>query len=237
MRTMRYLIGLLASVSLTSLVSAQAAGELTKEFKTSFTSFAGSPEGNYGSGSLKIEATPNTWITLLGTTGRVGTSLAGGKTVHFGGRDLELGVGYKDVERHLVYGVGLSFPTTFVQSSPELTYGVFYVCKGGLSGGLTGFTGSSAVHAVELDEDLDLGNRWSLHSGASWVYSGNSTVSSNSGNDIRTLLVDSELIYAADKNVSLSVGLTNRLGDTTRFSLASPVGNHYGVVIACGVKF
>lgn len=233
---MKYLASLIIIWPLASLASAEQTSPLSGSFTSSIRSFGYDPEGNYGSGTLRIETSPLATVYVSGSSGISGSVPSGGKNVLFGGTDIEVGIRYRTGEHGLAGAVGVSFASTYL-SSADLTFGLSYGMGSGFSVGVAGFSGSRAVSALQVDKLTHLGGRLSLALSASAAFSGYTTVSANTGRNIRTLLYDAELQYALDDETTLSIGVTDRLGDTTMFSLSSPVGNRSGLVASFGVKF
>jgi len=234
--TMKHLFALIATLPLVVLARAQAPAELSGDFSSSFRSFGNAPEGQYGSATLRLNTSPHGSVFVSAASGATGLTAAAGKTVVFGGNDIELGAQYCAGSRGLGGAVGVSFPGTAANTS-AVTYHLFQQIGDGFAVGLEGFSGTFGVLAAQISEDTKLRGNFSFHAGISLPLSGYSTVSLNTGDEVRTVLLDAALKLSFDSANSLSIGITNRLGDTTMFSLSSPVGNRYGYVISYGAKF
>ena len=210
---------------------------LNLDVSATYRTFGNSPEGSYGSGRLAMSGYENFELFIIGSGGTKGSTMANGQTIFFGGDDIELGFLAHNAGSPLTYGVGLDFPSVFNRSSAVVTYTAMYALTKGTSLGVRGYLGGSGVAAVMLTHDMDLSDRLSAHFGAGTLVAGNSTISTSSANAIRQVLAEADLRYKLNETSSMYVGLTNTLGDSTRFSLASSVGNRFGVVVGLKVRF
>jgi hypothetical protein len=103
--------------------------------------------------------------------------------------------------------------------------------------GLRGFTGRQGVWAItgqyvhpissKLDAVLDL----------AVPFCGHTSISANTGDEVRQLLFTAKVVRQVNSTTSIVAGLSNQLGDSTRFALAGPVGDQISLVVGARVKF
>lgn len=200
-------------------------------------SFAGTTETNYGSLVLGYQSPTGLRFLLAGSTGRNDSFDLNGQTITFGGREAEAKVEWRQPQCGAVLGLGILFPTSPAQHANVLTYSVAYDLQPGLTASLLGVMGSDSVSGLRLKKTLPLQSNTDVVFEGTVIWLGNSSVSTNTASSIRTFLGSALYVYRLSPTQTAKFGLTNTLGETTAMSLASPVGNHWGLYAGMEVKF
>lgn len=201
-----------------------------------FRSFGNGTEGNYGSLSLEGSASKGLGFFVRGDNGARNSVVVGSQTLEFGGRNAEIGAELRPDNEPWKIRVGFDFPTVPAQDVPSATYDLSYKTKEGWQMEALGYSGGQAALGFRVSNAFKLDNTTSLKVSLAALASGETSVSDSTGNDVRELLYKAA-VYMPVRNAVFHAGITNTLGETTRFSLNSSVGHKVGFILGCEVSF
>lgn len=229
----RISILLLLVLAACGLANAQERAKLVSLEFRSFQ-FRSASEGTYQSTNLKIDGENGSALYASMSEGDRKTLASGVKT---GGYDFEVGIRTKTKELKGTYQLGIGAPRTPAEGGTAITYGVDFETGSKYDLALRGYAGPTSgvgVFASTIFGDLE---RTSLNVRVGAVVSGQSTVDEVTGQGKRNLLVRASINHQINDLAKISVGVANDLGDTTRFSLNSSVGNAFAFTFGLQVRF
>jgi hypothetical protein len=232
MKNTRILIGVLAVMG---SQAALADGEGSTSLQLRYTSFGGSDSlyrsytyraGNADGSSFHLKAVQSQRETTAGLLG-----------INTGGNDLEFGITANMGDGAGTYSLGFAFPNTFADSSTSFVYGMTRSLSDTVELSLKGYTGLTSANALFLSKNFKLSDALAFNAEVGGMITGYSTVDENTGEAKRNVLVNARLNYQISEMLNAFVGVSNTLGDSTRFSLNSSVGNKLALTFGIGGKF
>lgn len=244
-------IKLLASVLLISGVSAISSAQSNivgdalfiadngRTVTFSGNSFTSGESSFYGSFGYYHPLSSELVIKLGGAFASRSTTVRGAVSTETGGTDFEVkGIWYQG---HWYAAVGASLPDTPAQTNAAATF------QFGLRS--INENGSAAVSVVGVtSDDVSLmgvaagvriplaGDIWIDGSATAMVRGGN-TINPNTGAIVRVLVFNVGARYELGAGNAIFIGLGNKLGDTTGFSLTPRLGGGSGLQLGAEVRF
>jgi hypothetical protein len=100
-----------------------------------------------------------------------------------------------------------------------------------------GYSGLTSANALFLSKNFKLSDSMALDAEVGGIITGYSTIDETTGASKRNLLINARLNYQVSEMLNAFIGVTNTLGDSTRFSLNSSVGNKLALTFGLGGKF
>lgn len=232
MNNIRILIGGLVALA---SQAAMAEGDTNQSIQLRAQSFGG-VESTYRSYTYRSSNEDGSSFHLKAVQSDRRTT-AGLPALNVGGNDLEFGVTANIPGVAGTYSLGFAFPTTFADSSTSFVYGVTRSVSDSLDISLKGYSGFTAANALFLTKTFKIGEGTTFSAEIGGMITGYSTVDETTGAAKRNALVNARLTHQFSSMLEGFVGVTNTLGDTTRFSLNSSVGNKYAFTFGIGGKF
>jgi hypothetical protein len=232
MKNIRILIG---GVVVLASQAALADGEGSQSLQLRYTSFGGA-ESLYRSVSYSAANADGSAFNLRAvqslreTTGFL-------PAVNTGGNDLEFSFTNKFSNFDGTYSLGFAFPNTFADSSTSFVYGVTRSLSDSLVLSIKGYTGFTSANALFINKNFKLSDAMAFNAEVGGIISGYSTIDETTGAPKRNVLINARLNYQVSEMLNAFVGVTNTLGDSTRFSLNSSVGNKLALTFGLGGKF
>jgi len=158
-------------------------------------------------------------------------------TVTTGGNDFEFGFSSQVGGTGATYSLGFAFPSTTADSSTSFVYGYSRALTDSINLSFKGYSGATSANALFLTKTFTIFGANDLSVELGGIVSGYSTVDETTGAPKRNILVNARLSHQLFDGVDGFIGVTNTLGDTTRFSLNSSVGNKYAFTFGIAGKF
>jgi hypothetical protein len=214
---------------------ALAEGEGSQSLQLRYTSFGGA-ESLYRSYSYQATNADGSAFNLRAvqslreTTGFL-------PAVNTGGNDLEFSFSNKFSNFDGTYSLGFAFPNTFADSSTSFVYGITRSLSDSLVLSVKGYSGLTSANALFLSKNFKLSDSMALDAEVGGIITGYSTIDETTGAPKRNVLINARLNYQVSEMLNAFVGVTNTLGDSTRFSLNSSVGNKLALTFGLGGKF
>jgi hypothetical protein len=245
MKNIRILIG---GVVVLASQAALADGEGSQSLQLRYTSFGGA-ESLYRSFSYRAGNVDGSSFFLNSVqSGRettnnfnVNTLTRGGfnnfTSINTGGNDLEFGITTNFSGLGGTLSLGFAFPNTFADSSTSFVYGLTRPLSDSVGLSLKGFTGLTSANALFINKNFKLSDAMAFNAEVGGIISGYSTIDETTGAPKRNLLINARLNYQVSEMLNAFVGVSNTLGDSTRFSLNSSVGNKLALTFGLGGKF
>lgn len=232
MKNTRILIGVAAA--LVGQV-ALAEGDGSQSLQLRYTSFGGA-ESLYRSYTYRAFNGDGSSFHLKAVqSGRETTGLL--PAVNTGGNDLEFGITANIAGFNGAYSLGFAFPNTFADNSTSFIYGITRSLTDTVDVSIKGYTGATSANALFVNKNFKLNDSLSFNAEVGGLITGYSTVDETTGAAKRNVLVNARLNYQLSEMLNAFVGVTNTLGDSTRFSLNSSVGNKMALTFGIGGKF
>ena len=157
--------------------------------------------------------------------------------INTGGNDLEFGIMAPFAGFGGTYSLGFAFPNTTADSSTSFVYGLTRSLSDSVSFSIKGYSGLTSANALFLNKTFKLSDAMSFNAEVGGMITGYSTIDETTGDAKRNLLLNARLNYQISEMLNAFVGVTNTLGDSTRFSLNSSVGNKLALTFGIGGKF
>ncbi|MEI7576471.1 MAG: hypothetical protein WCK51_06225 [Armatimonadota bacterium] len=157
--------------------------------------------------------------------------------INTGGNDIEFGITANIADFNGTYSLGFAFPNTFADNSTSFVYAVTRSLSDTVGVSIKGFSGATSANAFFVNKNFKLNNSLSFDAEVGVIITGYSTVDETTGAAKRNALVNARLNYQLSEMLNAFVGVTNTLGDSTRFSLNSSVGNKMALTFGIGGKF
>ena len=232
MKNTRILIGVAAA--LVGQV-ALAEGDGSQSLQLRYTSFGGA-ESLYRSYTYRaFNADGSSFHLKSVQSGRETTGAL--PAVNTGGNDLEFGITANIAGFNGTYSLGFAFPNTFADNSTSFIYGITRSLTDTVDVSIKGYTGATSANALFVNKNFKLNDSLSFNAEVGGLITGYSTVDETTGAAKRNVLVNARLNYQLSEMLNAFVGVTNTLGDSTRFSLNSSVGNKMALTFGIGGKF
>jgi hypothetical protein len=208
---------------------------LTFQLRTQ--SFIRSAETSYQSVTVNKNQSDQTSLRISAVQGRQKTTTLGGNTFKTGGSDIELAISSPTDGVEGSYFVGFSFPSTNADKVVTFTYGFTRSFGDSLDLSLRGYGGSNSANAIFAKVKTTFFSGITLSAEAGSVFTGYTTLDTQTGQAKRQLLGNLMLSKQVSSTASAFVGISNTLGDSTRFSMNSSLGNTYGVTFGISGRF
>ena len=232
MKNTRILIGVAAA--LVGQV-ALAEGDGSQSLQLRYTSFGGA-ESLYRSYTYRaFNADGSSFHLKAVQSGRETTGAL--PAVNTGGNDLEFGITANIAGFNGTYSLGFAFPNTFADNSTSFIYGITRSLTDTVDVSIKGYSGATSANALFVNTNFMLNDSLSFNAEVGGLITGYSTIDETTGAAKRNVLVNARLNYQLSEMLNAFVGVTNTLGDSTRFSLNSSVGNKMALTFGIGGKF
>ncbi len=247
MKFTRILFGAAVTLAASALFANENGGSQSLELR--YQSFGGGTESTYRSYTYRAvnedgssfhlkavqslrESTTN-FNQLFMSRGGIQPSTS----INTGGNDIEFGITAPIADFNGTFSLGFAFPNTFADSSTSFVYGLTRSLGDTVGLSLKGYTGLSSANALFLNKTFKMSDAMSFNAEVGGLISGYSTIDETTGEAKRNLLVNARLNYQISDMLNAFVGVSNTLGDSTRFSLNSSVGNKISLTFGLGGKF
>lgn len=245
---MRYFRILIFALATLVAQGALAEGEGSQSLQLRYTSFGGSESlyrsltyrafnADGSSFNLRAVQSQRESTTTAAAFGLTRGNIQAGSSINTGGNDIEFGITANIAGFGGTYSLGFAFPNTFADNSTSFVYGLNRSLTDNLEISLKGFTGATSANALFVNRTFKLSDALSFNAEVGGLITGYSTIDENTGEAKRNVLVNARLNYQLSEMFNAFVGVSNTLGDSTRFSLNSSVGNKLALTFGIGGRF